>query len=123
MISHGPTLHECVKAADALAGEGTISVNLGTKVRVVDVFSLKPFDVEGIRKNIEECGGKVLVVEDHYEAGAAYEAVCGSSPTSIKKIKHLCVHKIPGSAKPVEQLELQGIDWKSILEQTKGLIH
>jgi len=33
---------------------------------------LKPFDNEGIRKNIEECGGVVIVVEEHYDAGAAY---------------------------------------------------
>lgn len=70
------------------------------KVRVVDIFSLKPFDAGGITKNIIECGGSVLVVEEHYEAGAAYEAVCGAATTSIKKIKHLCVTKVPGSAKP-----------------------
>ena len=33
------------------------------KVRVVDLFSLKPFDVDGVRKNIEECSGHVVVVE------------------------------------------------------------
>jgi hypothetical protein len=30
---------------------------------VLDIFSLKPLDVEGLRKNIEEVGGNVIVVE------------------------------------------------------------
>lgn len=51
----------------------------GIKVRVVDLFSLKPFDKEGVRQSIKECGGKAIVAEEHYEAGGAYEAVCGSS--------------------------------------------
>lgn len=51
----------------------------GINVRVVDLFSLKPFDQEGVRQNIKECGGRAIVAEEHYEAGGAYEAVCGSS--------------------------------------------
>lgn len=65
---------------------------------------MKPFDVEGVRKNIQESNGNVLVVEDHYEAGGAYEAVCGAAVTFIKKIEHIYVTGVPGSAKPEEQL-------------------
>lgn len=50
--------------------------------------------------NIDETGGKVLVAEEHYPEGGLYEAVCGAVVTHIKKIKHLCVHRVPGSAKP-----------------------
>ena len=42
----------------------------------------------------------MLVAEEHYEAGGAYEAVCGSAASSIKKISQICVTKVPGSAKP-----------------------
>jgi len=49
-------------------------------------------------------GGNVLVVEDHYPEGGVYDAVCGAVPTSIKRIEHLCVRRVPGSAKPEEQL-------------------
>ena len=45
---------------------------------------MKPFDSDGIRKHIEECGGKVIVAEEHYEAGGAYEAVCGAAVGAIK---------------------------------------
>jgi hypothetical protein len=64
----------------------------------------------------------VLVVEDHYEAGAAYEAICGAVPTSIKKAGHLYVKTVPGSAKPSEQLEMQGLDSKSIASRAKELL-
>jgi len=57
-----------------------------------------------VRKNIQESNGNVIVVEEHYEAGGAYEAVCGAAATFIKKIEHIYVTSVPGSAKPEEQL-------------------
>ena len=76
------------------------SLYLGINVRILDIFCLKPLDVEGLKKNIQAVGGKVLVVEEHYPEGGVYDAVCGTVPTSIKHIEHLCVHRVPGSAKP-----------------------
>ena len=55
-------------------------------IRVLDIFSLKPLDVEGLRANIEAVGGNVVVVEEHYPEGGIYDAVCGSVATSIKRI-------------------------------------
>lgn len=46
-------------------------------MRIVDLFCLKPFDADGVREHIQECKGMVMVAEEHYEAGGAYEAVCG----------------------------------------------
>lgn len=80
---------------------------------------MKPFDVEGVKKNIEECSGRVIVVEEHYDAGGAYEAVCGSAAAEIKRIGQMCVTKIPGSAKPTEQLEIQNLDAVSIVKKVK----
>jgi transketolase len=65
---------------------------------------LKPLDVEGLKKNIEAVGGIVIVAEEHYPEGGVYDAVCGAVPGSIKRIEHLCVRRVPGSAKPDEQL-------------------
>ena len=39
---------------------------LGLKIRVMDPFTIKPIDKEGILKNAAECNGKIVVVEDHY---------------------------------------------------------
>lgn len=49
-------------AADQLASEG---INL----RVMDLFTIKPIDKDGIIKNARECGGRIIVVEDHYAEG------------------------------------------------------
>ena len=32
----------------------------------MDPFTIKPIDAEGIIANAKECGGRILVVEDHY---------------------------------------------------------
>ena len=73
-------------------------------MRVLDIFSLKPLDVEGLKANIEAVGGNVLVVEEHYPEGGVKDAVCGAVPGSIKRVEHLCVREVPSSAKPDEQL-------------------
>lgn len=80
----------------------------------MDIFSLKPLDRERLIANIEECDGKVVVAEEHYPEGGLYEAVCGGALGSIKSIRHLCVHRVPGSAKPQEQLEIHGLDSNAI---------
>lgn len=62
-IGAGVTLHECLKAADQLAKE------MNLHARVIDPFTIKPLDVETIVENVAQCGGRVLVVEDHYPEG------------------------------------------------------
>lgn len=42
---------------------------LGIEVRVLDPFTIKPIDKDGIIKNAKECGGRIVVVEDHYPEG------------------------------------------------------
>lgn len=78
--------------------------------------------MEGLRKNIEEVGGNVIVVEEHYPEGGIYDAVCGAVPTAIKRIAHLCVHKVPGSAKPEEQLEIHGVDRNAIYDKVREFV-
>ena len=107
LISFGVTLHECLKAQNSLKAEGI-------NCRVLDLISLKPLDVDGIQKAIEACNGNALIVEEHYPEGGACDAVCSAAVGLIKKLGHLCVRKVPGSAKPAEQLELQGLDSSSI---------
>lgn len=60
-----------------------------------------------------------MVAEEHYEAGGAYEAVCGAAVSLIKQIDQLCVRKVPGSAKPTEQLEIHGLDAVSIANKVR----
>ena len=91
-------------------------------MRVLDVFSLKPLDVEGLRTNIEAVGGNVLFVEEHYPEGGIRDAVCGAVPGSIKRAEHLCVRQVPGSAKPDEQLEIHKVNHAAIYEKAKEML-
>lgn len=62
VIGAAITLREALTAADTLEAEGT-------NVRVMDPFTIKPIDKEAIISNAQECGGRIIVVEDHYPEG------------------------------------------------------
>ena len=59
------------------------------------------------------------MVEEHYPEGGIRDAVCGALYNSIKQLAHLCVKKVPGSAKPQEQLELYQVDHNAIYAKVK----
>ena len=89
---------------------------------MIDIFSLKPLDTEGLRTNIEAVGGNVIFVEEHYPEGGIRDAICGAIPSSIKKYEHLCVREIPGSAKPEEQLAIHKVDHSAIYDKVKEML-
>ena len=89
---------------------------------MIDIFSLKPLDEEGLKKNIEEVGGRVIVMEEHYPEGGIRDAVCGTLYASIKQLAHLCCRQVPGSAKPVEQLEMYGVSCSTVVDKVKEML-
>lgn len=60
LIGAGVTLYECLNAAAELE-------KAGVHARVIDPFTVKPLDVDLIVENGRACGGRVVVVEDHYQ--------------------------------------------------------
>ena len=60
-------MHEALAAADALAEEGI-------SARVLDCYSVKPIDAEGLREAAAATGA-VVTVEDHWPEGGLGEAV------------------------------------------------
>ncbi|CAH2215974.1 jg21267, partial [Pararge aegeria aegeria] len=40
----------------------------GVQARVLDPFTIKPLDEAALRKHAKAAGGRVVVVEDHYQA-------------------------------------------------------
>src|SRR5699024_3334136 len=62
LIGAGVTLHEALAAAEALAEDGV-------RARVIDAYSIKPLDAEGIRAAVGETDGRVVVAEDHHAEG------------------------------------------------------
>jgi transketolase len=117
LIGAGITLHEALKAADSLAGEGV-------SARVIDLYSVKPVDVETLRTAAEATGGRFVVAEDHWPEGGLGEAVLSAfgdvdeGPTVL----HLAVREMPGSGKPAELLAAAGIDAEHIAAAARKLV-
>ncbi|MFQ6145209.1 transketolase [Streptomyces seoulensis] len=116
IVAAGVTLHEALRAADALHEEGI-------PVRVIDLYSVKPVDRETLRRAAEETGC-LLTVEDHREEGGLGDAVCDAfvdgRPTP--RLVRLAVRTMPGSASPEEQLHAAGIDAESIAASARLLV-
>ena len=68
LIGAGVTLHEAIKAADMLAEEGV-------NARVIDLYSVKPVDVETLAAASSATGGRLIVAEDHWPEGGIGDAV------------------------------------------------
>merc|ERR1712224_987574 len=108
------TLHECLKAHDALKGEGI-------NVRVFDPFCIKPIDAQGIIANAKACGGKVVTVEDHYPEGGIGEAVSGAvSMEGGIRVKRLAVTGLPRSGPSAALIEMFGISSNHVINAVKS---
>ncbi|WP_328493014.1 transketolase [Streptomyces sp. NBC_00414] len=116
VVAAGVTVHEALKAADALAADNIA-------VRVVDLYSVKPVDRETLREAAEQTGC-LLTVEDHHQEGgigdAVLDAFLDGRPTP--RLVRLAVRGMPGSATPAEQLRAAGIDAESIVAAVKLLV-
>ena len=105
VVGAGITLHEALKAADSLAGEG-----IG--VRVVDLYSLKPIDSAALTEAVRATAGRVVTVEDHWPEGGVGEAVLAALAAAgvTLRAETLAVRQMPGSGTPEELMGAAGID-------------
>ena len=110
LISAGITLHECLKAAMKLQKQGINS-------RVIDLYSIKPIDVETLNEAASKTKS-LIVVEDHYQAGGIFEAICSNVKTATP-IHSLCVRKTPRSGTKDELLAFEAIDSKAIIDKAQ----
>jgi transketolase len=117
LIGAGITLHEALKAADALAEDGV-------GARVIDLYSVKPIDADTLRAAAEATGGRFVVVEDHWPEGGLAEAVLSAFADSDDRprVVHLAVQDMPGSGKPAELLAAAGIDADHIATAARELV-
>jgi transketolase len=115
IVGAGITLHEALTAADRLAEEGVAA-------RVIDLYSVKPIDAEGLRRAAAEAGGPIIVVEDHWPEGGLGDAVLDVFAAVERRppIVKLAVREMPGSGKPEELLAAAGIDSASIVEAARA---
>ncbi|SER55206.1 transketolase [Propionibacterium cyclohexanicum] len=116
LVGAGVTLHESLKAAELLASEGI-------HARVLDMYSIKPLDVEGLRTALGATAGRLVVAEDHHREGGLGEAViaalAGSAPL---RLRHLAVEGMPGSGTGPELLAWAGIDAEHIAQAARELL-
>src|SRR5437660_1647591 len=117
LIGAGVTLHNCLAAADELAGEGIAA-------RVIDLYSVKPVDVETLRKASADTGGRLLVAEDHYPQGGLCAAVLEALALEPRppRVAHCAVRGLPTSGTPQELMEAAGISAARIAAAARELV-
>ncbi|SFE37919.1 transketolase [Actinopolyspora alba] len=116
LVAAGVTLHEALDAAERLAAEGI-------RARVIDLYSIKPIDIETLRLAAEETDG-LVTVEDHWPEGGLGDAVLAAlaeAGASVPVTK-LAVTEMPGSGKPAELLAQAGIDSAAITRAARELM-
>jgi transketolase len=117
IVGAGYTLHEAIKAADALQSEGIAA-------RVIDLYSVKPVDADTLLAAAEATGGRFITVEDHWPEGGVGDAVLDAlaqSDTALRVVK-LAVREMPGSGKPDELIAAAGIDADHIVAAARSLV-
>lgn len=80
---------------------------------MIDAYSIKPVDGEGIREAAAATDGRVVVAEDHHAEGglgAAVLAALASQPVTDLHLRHLAVDGVPGSGTTEQLLDWAGID-------------
>jgi len=112
IFSAGITLHEALKAQKVLLEKDVY-------VAVVDLYSIKPIDVNTIRAQAHKTS-HVIVVEDHYPDGGVGDAVRQALDGMATQFTHLAVGKIPRSGLPHELLRLEEIDAEAIVNAVLG---
>jgi transketolase len=113
IVGAGITVHEALKAADALAQDGI-------EARVIDLYSIKPLDEETLRSLT--C--PIVTAEDHWPEGGLGEAVLSALADSDERppVVRLAVHGMPHSGKPAELLAEAGIDADGIAAAATKLV-
>ena len=116
IVGAGITVHEALKAAETLADE-----DIGA--RVIDLYSIKPIDVEALR-TAAETTGRIITVEDHFPEGGVGDAVLAAlaEAGAEARVVKLAVTGMPHSGKPEELLSAFGIDAEHIAEAARQLV-
>jgi transketolase len=117
LVGAGITVHEALEAADLLAEDGIAT-------RVIDLYSIKPLDVETLVAAAEATNGRLVTVEDHRPEGGLGEAVLSAFADADERphVVSLAVSEMPSSGKPEELLAAAGIDAEHIATAARKLV-
>ncbi len=113
VVSAGITVHEALQSYDSLKEQGIA-------IRVIDLYSIKPVDVEALNWAGRETKG-LIVVEDHWAEGGIGDAVAAAVEPGIA-VYRLAVREEPHSGKPDELLHRYGIAHQTICAEIIALL-
>lgn len=114
VVAAGVTLHEALSAYEKLKAENIL-------IRVIDLYSIKPLDIDTLKKAAQETTA-IITVEDHYPFGGIGEAVSTCLSGIKTRVYSLAVRKMPRSGKPQELLEYEEISADAIVKLVKEII-
>jgi len=114
VVAAGITLHEALAAYEELKRENIF-------IRVVDLFSIKPIDVQTLTEAAQAVK-TIVTVEDHYPEGGMGEAVRSALSMIPVSIHSLAVRRMPKSGQPKELLDYEEISRKAIVKKVKELL-
>lgn len=108
LIACGSMVWESIRAAEELAKKGIAA-------RVINVHTIKPFDVATVTAAARECGAIVTAEEHQVHAGlggAVAEVTAKNAPVPIEFVG--VKDSFGGSGEPEELMEYFGLTWKEI---------
>jgi transketolase len=114
VVAAGVTLFEALKAYDQLKGEGLA-------IRVIDLYSVKPVDTETLLDAARATDGRIVTVEDHYDAGGLGDAVADAVAIGGFSVRRLAVREIPRSGQADELLDRYGISSRHIIDAVRAV--
>ena len=116
IVAAGITVHEALKAADALAAEGIAA-------RVIDLYSIKPLDAGTLSAAADATDGRLVTVEDHWAEGGLGDAVLAALADRDRpmRLTKLAVRDMPRSGKPAELMAEAGIDAAAVAAAARAL--
>ncbi|HUS68993.1 MAG TPA: transketolase, partial [Kofleriaceae bacterium] len=116
VVGAGVTVHEALAAHAELAARGV-------RVRVIDLYSVKPVDRAALRRAARETRA-ILTVEDHHAQGGIADAVREALADSGigTPVHSLAVTRKPTSGTPAELREYVGIDRASIVKKVERIL-
>ncbi|MBR5730459.1 MAG: transketolase family protein [Firmicutes bacterium] len=95
----------------------------GIDARLVNVHTIKPFDADGVKAAVKECGGRAVVVEDANVMGGLGEAVAYALLGEPVKFAHVAVQDRFGQSGDLDLLfEDYGLDAGSIAAKIKSVL-
>lgn len=116
LIANGDTVRLAIDAAKALEAKGK-------SVKVIDMHTIKPLDVDAVKACVENIG-KIVTIEDHNILNGLGSAVCEVAAEMGKgKVKRIGIQDQFGESAPYERLLAKnGITVENIVAQAEALM-